>query len=76
MKFDPVAISAYTATTAVGRGHSALLEALRTRRSGLKRYEARRDFAADVNGPALDTWIGEVEGLQSIRLPEPLSRYE
>ena len=76
MKFDPVAISAYTATTAVGRGHGALLDALRTRRSGLKRYEARRDFAADVDGPALDTWIGEVEGLQSIKLPEPLSHYD
>ena len=80
MKFDPVAISAYTATTAVGRGHGALLDALRTRRSGLKRYEARRDFAADApwidGGPALDTWIGEVEGLQSIELPEPLARYD
>ena len=76
MKFDPVAISAYTATTAVGRGHGALLDALRTRRSGLKRYEARRDFATDVEGPALDTWIGEVEGLQSIELPEPLARYD
>jgi 3-oxoacyl-[acyl-carrier-protein] synthase-1 len=80
MKFDPVAISAYTATTAVGRGHGALLDALRTRRSGLKRYEARRDFASDAlwleDGPALDTWIGEVEGLQSIELPEPLSRYD
>ncbi len=76
MKFDPVAISAYTSTTAVGRGHGALLDALRTRRSGLKRYEARRDFAADVDGPVLDTWIGEVEGLQSIKLPEPLARYD
>ena len=76
MKFDPVAIRAYTATTAVGRGHGALFDALRTRRSGLKRYEARRDFATDVEGPALDTWIGEVEGLQSIELPEPLARYD
>ena len=29
-----------------------------------------------VEGPALDTWIGEVEGLQSIELPEPLARYD
>ena len=76
MKFDPVAISAYTATTAVGRGQGALLDALRTRRSGLKRYEARCDFAAGVDEPALDTWIGEVEGLQSMALPEPLLRYD
>jgi 3-oxoacyl-[acyl-carrier-protein] synthase I len=76
MKFDPVAISAYTTTVAVGRGHGALLDALRTRRGGLKRYEARRDFAADFDGPTLDTWIGEVEGLQSIEMPEALSRYD
>ena len=76
MRFDPVAISAHTATTAVGRGHGALLEALRTRRGGLKRYQARRDFASDINGPALDTWIGEVEGLHSIRLPQQWSRYD
>ncbi|MDQ3214921.1 MAG: hypothetical protein M3P99_02400, partial [Pseudomonadota bacterium] len=66
MKSAPVAISAFTATTAVGRGHRALLDALNARRSGLKRYEARSDFELDSAGPALDTWIGEVEGLQSI----------
>jgi len=76
MRFDPVAISAHTATTAVGRGHSALLDALRTRCGGLKRYQACRDFASDINGPALDTWIGEVEGLRSITLPQQWSRYD
>ena len=76
MNFAPVAISAYTATTAVGRGRGALLDALRARRSGLKRYEARRDFAIDVDGPTLDTWIGEVEGLQSVALPEQFSTYD
>ena len=76
MRFDPVAISAHTATTAVGPGQSALLDALRTRRGGLKRYQAGRDFASDINGPALDTWIGEVEGLRSITLPQQWSRYD
>ena len=76
MRFEPVAISAHTATTAVGRGQGALLDALRTRRGGLKRYQARRDFASDINGPALDTWIGEVEGLHSITLPQQWSRYD
>jgi 3-oxoacyl-[acyl-carrier-protein] synthase I len=76
MKLEPVAITAYTATTAVGRGHAALLDALRTRRSGLKRYEDRQDFAIDVDAPALETWIGEVEGLQSVALPEHLSSYD
>ncbi len=80
MKFDPVAITTYTATTAVGPGNAALFNALRTRRSGLKRYEARRDFAANGNrsaleGPTLDTWIGEVE-LQAVKLPEQWARYD
>jgi 3-oxoacyl-[acyl-carrier-protein] synthase-1 len=76
MKFDPVAITAYTATTAVGPGRGALLDALRTRRGGLKRYESRRDFALEGESPALDTWIGEVEGLQSVALPAKFARYE
>ena len=76
MRFESVAISAHTATTAVGRGQRALLEALRTRRGGLKRYQARRDFASDIDGPALDTWIGEVEGLHSTTLPQQWSRYD
>ena len=76
MRFAPVAISAYTATTAVGRGHRAMLDALRTRRSGLRRYEDRRSFAVDVEGPALDTWIGEVDDLESVALPQHLSSYD
>lgn len=76
MTSNCVAISAYTATTAVGRGRLALLDALRARRSGLKRYEARSDFAVDFDGPTLDTWIGEVEGLQSVVLPGYLSNYD
>ena len=76
MKFEPVAISAYTATTCVGRGTGALIDALHTRRSGLKRYEARSDFATDLNGPSLDTWIGEVDQLRSVRLPEQWSRHD
>ena len=76
MKMEPVAISAYTATTAVGRGNAALFDALHARRSGLKRYEARCDFAADLDGPRLDTWIGEVEGLRTTELPERWSRYD
>ena len=33
---SPLAVSAYTATTALGRGKAAMLEALRRGRSGLK----------------------------------------
>jgi len=42
----PLAIPAYTATTALGRGREAQAEALRARRGGLRRNDfgaARRD---------------------------------
>ncbi|MBC8119361.1 MAG: beta-ketoacyl-[acyl-carrier-protein] synthase family protein [Burkholderiaceae bacterium] len=75
MKFDPLSITSYTATTAVGHGRTALLDALRTRRSGLRRFEECSGFAGE-NPPPLDTWIGEVEGLQSMPLPAQFVRYE
>ena len=63
-----VAIRAYTATTAVGRGNGALAEALRTRRGGLR----RNDFGPD----RLDCWIGRVDGLEEHALPAQLARWE
>jgi 3-oxoacyl-[acyl-carrier-protein] synthase-1 len=33
-------------------------------------------LALDIDGPALDTWIGEVEGLQSVALPDWLASYD
>ena len=63
-----IAIRAYTATTALGRGNAAQREALRARRSGLR----RNDF-----GPApLPTWIGRVAGLEEAVLPAALARWE
>ncbi|MDQ3187407.1 MAG: beta-ketoacyl-[acyl-carrier-protein] synthase family protein [Pseudomonadota bacterium] len=76
MTFAPVAISAYTATTALGPGREALFEALRTRRSGLQQYESRCDFALDGHSPSLKTWIGEVPQLRSVTLPEQWARYD
>lgn len=75
MRFDPIAITSYTATSAVGRGRSALLDALRSRRSGLSRFEARSGFAGNGDAPALDTWIGEVENVDSIELPQWAARF-
>lgn len=76
MKFNPVAITAYTATCAVGRGRNALLQALRARRSGLRHFESRAGFEVSDAAPQLDTWIGEIDGVDSITLPEPWSRYD
>jgi 3-oxoacyl-[acyl-carrier-protein] synthase-1 len=53
----PVSIRAYTATTALGAGRAAQLDALRARRSGL----CRQHFDTST----LDCWIGAVDGLDA-----------
>ena len=64
----PLALSAYTLTTSLGRGVDATREALRAERSALVpcAFETVR----------LDTWVGEVDGVDDQRLPEALSRYD
>jgi 3-oxoacyl-[acyl-carrier-protein] synthase I len=58
----------YTATSCVGHGRVALLEALRGQRGGLApcRFETA----------AIDTWTGEVAGIESQRLPAALRRFD
>jgi 3-oxoacyl-[acyl-carrier-protein] synthase-1 len=69
----PLAIRAYTATTALGRGRAAQLDALRARRGGLR----RNDFGgADSAATALDTWIGRVDGLEDAALPAEYAAWE
>jgi 3-oxoacyl-[acyl-carrier-protein] synthase-1 len=65
----PLAIRAYTATTALGRGRQAQAEALQSRRGGLR----RNDFG---EGDRLDCWIGRVDGLEQEALPAALSQWE
>ena len=65
----PLAIRAYTATTALGRGRQAQAEALQSRRGGLR----RNDFG---EGDRLDCWIGRVDGLEQEALPATLSQWE
>ncbi len=64
----PLAIRAYTATTALGRGRDAQLTALRERRGGLR----RNDFGAEP----LDCWIGRVDGLEEAPLPQAFTQWE
>ena len=69
----PVAIRAYTATTATGVGRDALADALRSRRGGLR----RNDFV--LHAPAanfLDCWIGRVDGLEDLSLPPQFAQWE
>ena len=65
----PLAINAHTATTALGAGLHAHRQAIRDRRSGLR----RNDFG-DV--PRLDCWIGRVEGLEQAPLPPELAEWK
>ena len=64
----PLAISHYTVVNCLGRGRAATLAALREQRSGLERCR----FA----GTNLDTWTGEVDGLDAAPLRGALSDYD
>lgn len=69
----PVAIRAYSATTALGRGRAAQAAALRARRSGLR----RNDFPTHVAGQTpLECWIGRVDGLEGEALPTRFSAWD
>jgi 3-oxoacyl-[acyl-carrier-protein] synthase-1 len=65
----PIAIRRYTATTALGHGRDAQLNAVRERRGGLR----RNDFGGDER---LDCWIGRVDGLETEGLPDALAQWE
>ena len=64
----PLHILAYTATSAVGTGQSALRAALEAQRSGLR--------PNDFSHQPLATWIGRVDGLETAALPASLSHWE
>ena len=65
----PLAIRAYSATTALGAGLAAQRDALRARRSGLR----RNDFEG---APPLDTWIGRVDGIEAAPLPAHWAQWD
>jgi len=67
-RIPPLKISAYTATTAVGTGKTALREALAAARSGLR--------ANDFGPTPLPTWIGRVAELESLPLPAAMAEWE
>lgn len=73
----PIVVSDFTATTAVGPGRDALLQALLARRSGLKACEfGPPELAQFGRLHRLQTFIGEVEGLEGVELPEHLARFD
>lgn len=64
----PLAVTAYTASSAIGNGLAAQLAALRAARSGLR--------VNDFSSAPLDCWIGRVEGVEATALPANLAAWE
>jgi 3-oxoacyl-[acyl-carrier-protein] synthase-1 len=64
---EPLAITAYSATSALGRGRQAHLEALRAGRGGLR--------TNDISSTPLDCQIGRVAGIEDVRLPADLQHW-
>jgi 3-oxoacyl-[acyl-carrier-protein] synthase I len=64
----PLAVTAFTATSALGRGTDAMLDALRRGASGLK--------ANDFDRAELRAWIGRVAGLEEERVAGALAEFD
>lgn len=67
-RISPLQVSAFTATSAVGVGKAALTAAFENSRSGLR--------ANDFGPQPLPTWIGRVDGLEELRLPDHLAHWD
>jgi 3-oxoacyl-[acyl-carrier-protein] synthase I len=67
-RVPPLTISAYTATCAAGRGRDSLLDALQTRRTGLR--------LNDFTESPLATWIGRVTDVETHPLPQAFADWE
>ena len=65
---QPVLLSAYTLASCLGRGLEPTRAALRSSRSGLApcRFES----------VALETYVGEISGLDDVRLPDALAAFD
>lgn len=68
MPIEPLSVTAYTSTNALGLGREATSTALLEERSGL--------HPCDLPHIRLDTWVGTVAGLDAVRLPPELARFD
>jgi 3-oxoacyl-[acyl-carrier-protein] synthase-1 len=64
----PLGITAYTVTSAAGIGRAAHLAALRAETTGLR--------AQAFEDAALECWIGAVQGVDGVRLPQALAAWD
>src|SRR2546423_11617661 len=65
---NPLAVTSFTATSCIGRGVAATLATLRERRTGLA--------PCAFESVTLDTWVGEVAGVDEAPLPTRLREFE
>jgi len=72
-----IVVSDFTVTTAVGRGRAALRDALANRRGALKPCEfAPRELQPFGRQHRIETFIGEVDGVDDVQLPAALADYD
>ena len=64
----PLLLSAYTATSCIGRGTAAMLNTLRAQRTGL--------LPCPPEPFGLDAYVGEVPGVDAVRLPAALAEFD
>lgn len=64
----PLTLSHFTATSCIGRGLQATLESLRAQRSGLA--------PCAFETVTLEAYVGEVPGVDEVRLPAALRRFD
>jgi 3-oxoacyl-[acyl-carrier-protein] synthase-1 len=68
MAIRPLTISSFTLSNALGLGNQATRSGLMDGRSGLR--------PCDLDDVDLQTWIGRVDGLEALALPEALAAYD
>lgn len=68
MSIEPLGVTAYTLTNALGPGCEATCAALLAGRSGLR--------PCDLPHIRLDTWVGTVARLHEVRLPPDLAHFD
>ncbi len=68
LQMTPLAVTAYTATSALGLGLGDQFEALVHGRSGLR--------PNDISDAPLACWIGRVEGVEALALPDDMAHWD
>ncbi len=65
---QPLLITQFSAVNCLGAGTAAMLDALRTQRSGLAR--------CDFESARVDTWVGKVSGVDAVGIRQGLIGYD